>query len=60
MVDLSSVIKDGNWFWPPTMDIAIGGRDILVWKSKGGVYSCSETWNCLRTKFLEVPWCHVI
>jgi len=41
-------------------DVVVGERDILVWKTSRGIYSCSETWNCLRTKFTEVAWSHVI
>jgi hypothetical protein len=41
-------------------DVDIGDRDISVWSSKNGVYSCVDTWNCLRTKFPEVPWCNVV
>jgi len=40
--------------------IAIGVADIPVWKSRKGVYSCSETWNTLRTKAPEVPWWQVV
>lgn len=63
---LSSVIKDGKWSWPPArsdtleeiqnrlFDVDIGDGDSPVWSSKNGVYSCADTWNCLRTKFPEV------
>jgi hypothetical protein len=69
---LSAVLQNGNWVWPPTRlevlvdiqsqlsSIAIGVADILVWKSRKGVYSCSETWNTLRTKAPEVPWWQVV
>jgi hypothetical protein len=69
---LSSVIKDGKWSWPPArsdtleeiqnrlFDVDIGDGDSPVWSSKNGVYSCADTWNCLRTKFPEIPWCNVV
>jgi hypothetical protein len=69
---LSTVLKNGNWIWPPARsealvhiqsqlpDIAIGEADIPVWKSRRGTYSCSVTWNSLRTKAPEVPWWQVV
>jgi hypothetical protein len=69
---LSFVIKNGKWSWLPArsdtlveiqnrlFDVYIGDRDIPVWSSKNWVYSCTDTWNCLRTKFPEVPWCNVV
>ncbi|XP_062173617.1 uncharacterized protein LOC133879085 [Alnus glutinosa] len=69
---LSFVIKNGKWSWLPArsdalveiqnrlFDVYIGDRDIPVWSSKNWVYSCTDTWNCLRTKFSEVPWCNVV
>jgi hypothetical protein len=65
-------ISNDNWAWPPARsdelveircklsDIAIGGEDVLIWKSKNGVYSCSKTWDCLRSKNPKVPWCHAV
>jgi len=40
--------------------IAIGTEDVPVWKSRRGIYSCSETWNSLRTKVPEVPWWQIV
>jgi hypothetical protein len=49
---VSVVIRNDNWAWPPTWsdelveiqcklsDIAIGGLDVPIWKSKNCVYSC--------------------
>jgi hypothetical protein len=59
---VSVVISNNNWAWPPARldelveiqcklsDIAIGGEDVPIWKSKNDVYSCFETWDCLRSK----------
>jgi hypothetical protein len=52
---VSSILIDGRWVWPPArsdllveiqsrlFDVAIGERDIPVWKNSRGIYSCSET-----------------
>jgi hypothetical protein len=57
---VSSVLIDGHWAWPSArldllveiqsrlFDVDIGDRDTSVWKSKWGVYSYFETWNCLN------------
>jgi hypothetical protein len=69
---LSAVLQNGNWIWPCARSevlvniqsqlpgIAIGETDVLVWKSRRGVYSCSKTWNSLRIKAPEVPWWQVV
>jgi len=69
---VSSVLIDRRWVWPPARsdliveiqnrlcDVAIGERDIPVWKTSRRIYSYYETWNCLRTKFTEVAWSHVV
>jgi hypothetical protein len=65
---VSYVLHNGSWNWPPARsddlvaiqawltDIKVGEVDVVVWKSKSGVYSCGETWHFLRPKFPVVPW----
>jgi hypothetical protein len=65
---ISSIIRNGDWFWPKArsdnlvdiqsklLDIPFGGADVPIWKSISGVYTCLETWDCLRTKLPVVPW----
>jgi hypothetical protein len=69
---VSSIIRNGDWFWPKARsdilvdiqiklsDIPLGGTDVPIWESSSGVYTCSETWDSLRTKLPIVPWSKVI
>ncbi|XP_062166142.1 uncharacterized protein LOC133872568 [Alnus glutinosa] len=59
---LSTVIRDGEWCWPPArsknlvelqsrlLEVSLGGTDVLVWKNGIGKYNCVDTWNALREK----------
>jgi hypothetical protein len=65
---VSSIIRDGEWFWPSARsdhlvliqsrlhEIPIGGVDLPIWKSSSGKYSSAQTWELLRNKLPEVSW----
>jgi hypothetical protein len=65
---LSTVIRDGEWCWPPArsknlvelqsrlLEVSLGGTDVLVWKNGIGKYNCVDTWNALREKEPRVDW----
>jgi hypothetical protein len=69
---VSSIIRNSDWFWTGARsdnivaiqsrlpEVSIGGSDMPVWRSKQGIYSCSETWEVLRDKFPTVSWCNTI
>jgi hypothetical protein len=69
---LSSILWNGDWFWPYARsdilvelqsklpEVAIGGRDILVWNSGTGRYICADTWDSLRKKEPYVDWWKVV
>lgn len=59
---VSSIIRDGDWFWPAARsnnivqiqsrlpEVQISEADLPIWNSKNGIYSCAETWELLREK----------
>jgi hypothetical protein len=65
---VSSIIRNGEWFWPfvhshsivtvqsQLHEIDIGETDLLIWILKTGSYSCGETWETLRSKLSIVSW----
>jgi len=65
---VSSIIRDGEWFWPNAKsehlvlihsrlhEIPIGGVDLPIWKSSSGKFSSAQTWELLRNKLSEVSW----
>lgn len=65
---LSTIIKDGEWYWPYTRssnlveiqsripEVDLGGSDQPIWKSSTGSYSCAATWEQLRVKKPIVEW----
>lgn len=69
---VSSIIRNGKWFWPfARLDsiveiqsrlpkIEIGEIDMSVWNSKNGVYSCSKTWEILRPRHTDVSWYNLV
>jgi hypothetical protein len=68
---VSSVLIDGHWAWPLAWsDFHRVGCLLLIIlvirilrfgsKKKMGSILALKTWDCLRTKFLEVSWCHVV
>jgi hypothetical protein len=66
------IIRDQYWFWPYARsdtlveiqsripEIDIGDKDLPIWKSRNGVYSCSGTWELLRVNQLVVYWWKVV
>lgn len=60
---VSSIIREGNWFWPSARsdqlvqiqsrlhEISIGGEDLMIWK-----FSSAQTWELLRSILPEVSW----
>jgi hypothetical protein len=69
---LYSIIRNGEWFWPSARseslveiqsrlpEVDIGDRDIPIWKSSKGVYSCAETWEQLRIKLPVIEWYNMV
>lgn len=69
---LSSIIRGGNWYWSSArsealveiqsrlLEIELGGIDQVVWDSKGGSFSSSETWEKLRNKHQPVAWHRIV
>lgn len=65
---LSSIIRDGEWYWPSARshklveiqsrlpEVAIGREYLPVWKSSKGIYNCAETWDLSRVKYPVVEW----
>lgn len=65
---MSSIIRHGEWYWPNAQsdslveiqsclhEVGIGDVDVPVWKSRNGIFSCSETWGSLRLKYPTVDW----
>jgi len=65
---VSSIIRNGGWFWNGArsdiivaiqcrlLEVSIGGKDMPVWRTKKGTYSCYETWDVLREKLPTVSW----
>jgi hypothetical protein len=69
---LSSIIRNGEWYWPSARSdnlieiqrrlpkVAIGREDLPVWKASKWVYSYAETWDQLRVKLPIVDWHKVV
>jgi hypothetical protein len=69
---LSTIIKDGDWFWPYARSnniveiqsrirkIALGGSDLPVWNCSSGTYSCAAAWEKLRVKRHVVEWWKIV
>jgi hypothetical protein len=65
---LSTVIRNGDWFWPyarsdklvelqsKLLEVDIGEVDLPVWHSRTGKYACADTWDFLRTRAPRVKW----
>jgi hypothetical protein len=69
---VSSIIRDGDWFWPAVRsdsivqiqswlpEVLIGEADQPIWNFKKGIYSYGETWDFLREKKPVIPWFKVV
>jgi len=69
---LSSIIRDGSWFWPTARsevlveiqsrlpEVILGEVDKPIWGTKGGLFSCAETLEELRLKKSIVEWHEVV
>jgi len=69
---LSTVIRNGDWFWPYARsdklvelqiklpEVDIGEVDLPVWHSRTGKYACVDTWDFLRTRAPRVKWWRVV
>jgi len=69
---LSSIIRNGEWYWPyarsesivviqsKLSDVEIGNTDLPFWNCKKGSYVCAETWEALRVKAPTVSWWKVV
>jgi hypothetical protein len=69
---LSSIIRDGEWYWPyacserivdvqsKLSEVEIGTEDLPIWNCRKGSYVCSETSEHLRVKEPIVCWWKVV
>jgi hypothetical protein len=69
---LSSIIRDGSWFWPTARsevlveiqswlrEVILGDVDKPIWGTKCGVFSCAEILEELRVKKPIVEWNEVV
>jgi hypothetical protein len=69
---LSSIIRDGDWLWTSARsealvdiqcrlpEVILGEVDKVVWDSKNGELSSSETWEKLRVAHPIVDWHKVV
>lgn len=70
---LSSVIKDGEWFWGPARSdslveirsklsmAALSGNDVPKWVvSKSRNYCSADTWEALRDSHSDVEWWQLV
>jgi hypothetical protein len=69
---LSTIIRNGDWFWPfarsdkivelqsKLSEVVIGEVDQPIWNCKQGSYVCSATWEAIRQKECEVQWWQIV
>ncbi|XP_062158796.1 uncharacterized protein LOC133866284 [Alnus glutinosa] len=69
---LSSIIRDGDWYWTSVRSealvdiqsrlpkVILGEVDKAVWDSKNGEFSSSETWEKLRVAHSITNWHKIV